>query len=272
MVVHFPFVFHDAQEQGNFQALAAVVRPTLLANQTVNVPSDFATLDLALAYAASIDLGGIFTLTIQLAAGTYNASPVFQVPVCTGQGLPRNLLIQGDTTTPANVVLHGATNFAGIVECSTGAKCRIQGVRLTGPANAFGLRARNGGYIEYTSCDFNSGLFSGLESENGGTTACVGSCSFSASAVAAVYASNGGYAFQVGSTVVTAGTPAWTAGYAFADGLGFLQVNGATFSGTGATGPRFASQRNSVIDVAGAGLTYLPGNAAGTTATGGLYS
>jgi hypothetical protein len=47
-------------------------------------------------------------------------------------------------------------------------------------------------------------------------------------------------------------------------------INGNTFSGA-ATGVRYDSQSNSVIFTGGGGPTALPGDAAGTTATGGQY-
>jgi hypothetical protein len=49
-----------------------------------------------------------------------------------------------------------------------------------------------------------------------------------------------------------------------------MSLDGNTFSGA-ATGARYRSEQNSVIVVAGAGETYLPGNAAGSVVTGGLY-
>jgi hypothetical protein len=47
-------------------------------------------------------------------------------------------------------------------------------------------------------------------------------------------------------------------------------VNGITFTGA-ATGQRYDIRENSVCNVAGGGATYLPGDVAGATATGGQY-
>jgi hypothetical protein len=47
-----------------------------------------------------------------------------------------------------------------------------------------------------------------------------------------------------------------------------MLFNGSTFSGS-ATGKRYDVSTNAVIQTAGAGGNLLPGNSAGTTATGG---
>jgi hypothetical protein len=44
-----------------------------------------------------------------------------------------------------------------------------------------------------------------------------------------------------------------------------------TFTGA-ATGKRYDVTENGVISTAGGGANYFPGNAAGTTATGGQYN
>ena len=49
-----------------------------------------------------------------------------------------------------------------------------------------------------------------------------------------------------------------------------IRIGHNTFSGS-ATGKRFEATVNGVIYSSGAGASYLPGNAAGTTATGGQY-
>jgi hypothetical protein len=45
----------------------------------------------------------------------------------------------------------------------------------------------------------------------------------------------------------------------------------ATFTGS-ATGLRYHVEENSVIETNAAGATFFPGNAAGTTTTGGQYN
>lgn len=71
-----------------------------------------------------------------------------------------------------------------------------------------------------------------------------------------------------GVTITLTGTPAFGA-YANPARFGFISYFSNTFSGS-ATGQRYSATGNSVI-FANAVTTYLPGNAAGTTSTGGQY-
>jgi hypothetical protein len=264
----------DASKLAAAAAAAAVqYRPKLSANTTVNVPSQHATLEAALAYATTIDFNN-FTLTIQLAAGTYTpVSNVFTVPATVGQSTARNLLVRGDPTTPANVVISGTTAFNGLFEVGPGARVRIQGMKFVGGGNTFGIHGNGGGYYEYLDCEFSTGFYAAVASESAATSACFGAITISGNMVGPVFATNGGFAFQIGSTVTIGAGLTWGAGYAFADAGAFIRIAGGTsFPGSSPTGPRFTSQRNSVIDVSGAGATYLPGSTAGVTATGGLYS
>lgn len=66
--------------------------------------------------------------------------------------------------------------------------------------------------------------------------------------------------------ITTANTPNYTQAYVVGAATGYTRVTSA-FSGTGATGKRFARSQNAIIEVPSASLTYLPGDVAGT---GGL--
>ena len=79
---------------------------------------------------------------------------------------------------------------------------------------------------------------------------------------------------QSGVTVTLSGTPGFgssgTSGFASVRGPSLYQPSGVTFSGS-ATGRRYYVDLNGVIS-AGAGATFLPGNADGASATGGQYA
>lgn len=85
-----------------------------------------------------------------------------------------------------------------------------------------------------------------------------------------LFASHGGYIECNGKTVTLTGTPAFTAFAAAVDRSG-LGVPGNTYTGA-ATGSRYSVTENSVIATGGGGANYFPGNAAGSTATGGQYT
>jgi hypothetical protein len=78
--------------------------------------------------------------------------------------------------------------------------------------------------------------------------------------------------YGAGITVTITGTPAFTGTIFAATGQSQMSIFSVTWSGS-ATGTRYTSDQNSVINVYGAGITHLPGNAAaGTpTASGGQY-
>jgi hypothetical protein len=78
---------------------------------------------------------------------------------------------------------------------------------------------------------------------------------------------------EQGSIVVTScaytltGTPNISGAFAWANRMSLINCAGNTYSGS-ATGKRYNIQNNSICY----SLTTLPGNVAGTTATGGIYS
>jgi len=46
---------------------------------------------------------------------------------------------------------------------------------------------------------------------------------------------------------------------------------GASFAGTGAVGARYSATLNGVINMLFGGSTFIPGDSAGSTGTGGQY-
>ena len=72
-----------------------------------------------------------------------------------------------------------------------------------------------------------------------------------------------------GRTITLTGTPAFSSNFATAL-FGYMNVSTCTFSGS-ATGVRYSATLNGIINTGGGGATYLPGNSAGSFATGGQY-
>lgn len=73
-----------------------------------------------------------------------------------------------------------------------------------------------------------------------------------------------------GITVTLSGTPAFSTAFAQANGLSQINAGGVTFSGS-ATGVRYISQSNSIVNSSSGGTNYFPGSTAGATNTGGIY-
>lgn len=81
---------------------------------------------------------------------------------------------------------------------------------------------------------------------------------------------NASVAYGAAATPITvSGTPAINI-FAVAQIGGILDASATTYSGA-ATGTRYLAQLNGVIWTNGGGATFFPGNAGGSTATGGVY-
>jgi hypothetical protein len=74
----------------------------------------------------------------------------------------------------------------------------------------------------------------------------------------------------VSNTITLTGTPAFAHAFAFARYNGVMLVENNTFVGS-AAGPRFLANTGGGIFTGGAGVNYLPGNAAGTVTDPGWY-
>jgi hypothetical protein len=257
-------------------------REVLTANRTYYVRTDgsdsndgsadsaggaFLTLQKALDVVATIDFNG-YIVTIQLGDGTYSNTTT-AVPVTVGQASASKLIIQGNASTPANVVLDNPTAWSGAINVATGARVRVKDLKITGGTNAYGLAAKKGGELEYTGVNFGAVGRTHLYAASGGIVTQSGAYTISGGSDIHFMAENGGHIFAQSSTITVSGTPAFASGFAYASGLGTI-VSQAAFSGS-ATGKRYDATANALIQTYGGGASYFPGNSAGTTATGGLY-
>lgn len=227
----------------------------------------FLTLSKALSVIATIDFNG-YTVTIQLGDGTYSSTTV-SVPVTVGQATASKLVIQGNATTPANVVLSHTSGWTGAITAGAGTRVLVKNLKLTGNTNTYGLVATAGGYLEYSNIDFGSGGLAHMTATDGGLIRQVGAYAISGGSGIHFYAQLDGKIFAQSLTITLSGTPAFSNAFALASGLGVI-VSQSTFSGS-ATGKRYDATSNALIQTYGAGANYFPGNSAGTTATGGLY-
>lgn len=89
---------------------------------------------------------------------------------------------------------------------------------------------------------------------------------FSGSIAVAVEALSKAY-LQIDDPTCT-GTPAYSTAFASAEDATIVASGTVTGS---ATGSRYSATKNGIIDTAGGGASYLPGNSAGSTATQGQY-
>lgn len=258
----------------------ATRRERLSANRTYYVRSDgsdvntglantasgaFQTIARALAVAEGLDLNG-FTVTIQLANGTYT-TPI----VAAGFAGAGTIAILGDETTPANVTI-STTSAVGFMARNIHGRYWLRGLRLQTTTSGECIEARGPRVrIEFQNCAFHTCASHHITIIDGAVIEASGNYSITGNAITHVNLVAGAVCFIQSRTVTLTGTPAFSTAFAQVQRAAVLNINGNTFSGS-ATGTRHSCTLNGVIFTGGAGGSYLPGNAAGSEATGGQFA
>jgi len=257
------------------------VREILVYNRTYYVRTDgndsntglvdsaggaFLTLQHAYDVATGLDMAG-YTVTIQIKDGTYTGGLVIDKPWVGG-----SLIIQGNSGTPANVLVSTSGNC---VQCNIAipGSFTLKDMKLTSSASSciehFGV-----GVFSFTNIDFGSAASGYHISSNtaGGNVRATGNYAITGGAALHWACIGGGTIECKNITITITGTPAFSYKFAIAtQGLGNIRCEGNTFSGS-ATGTRYLAEANGVIYTNGGGANYLPGDSAGSTATGGQYT
>ena len=243
--------------------------------------SPFKTIQAAVnAIYAKYDLNST-TATVNLADGTY--APASGLPLISvsgsPSGTPTNGLPQisfiGNNANPQAVVLNATS--ANCIQAAEGAFISVSGVSISasgtgaGFQSGIGLHAVNGGFI----------LINGAVGFRTCGSWQVRSSTSSSIAFGSPYTISGGapahYLVDHAASIIMTtsctvqNTPSFSNAFAVAGTGGQLEFSGASFAGS-ATGTRYAVSNNAVITGTGGNQTFLPGNAAGTTALGGIYS
>lgn len=254
------------------------VRETLSANRTYFVsPSGsdsnngltagapLATINAAIAKCFKIDDGG-FTLTIQLADGTYSGSVTLNLsrPIVGGG----RLVITGNATTPGNVVIQGTYPVCNV---SGGAKLLLSNVRLQSTSNGSLLQAAESADVHLSGVEWGACQRYHIEASSQAIVTLVGNDTIVASDTPLAHISLGTRATLLATnrTTTLTGSPTFT---------DFILVSGAdyavwnhTFSGT-ASGRRHSVKLNGTVNTYGKGVNHFPGSVAGVTETGGQYA
>lgn len=227
----------------------------------------FLTLQKAIDTVAALDIG-IHAVTIQLADGTYPGAVVLKN--IAGFATPGNCVIQGNAATPGNVVISAASTDA-ISANGLFTVWDIKDLKVTTTTSGHGIASRGGATVRFGNVNFGACASAQLFVDSGASLVCRSSYAISGGATYHWQAVNGGSIIaSAGFTVTLSGTPAFSEVFAYVGLLALVNCYGNTFSGA-ATGARYNVFANSAIFTNGAGATYLPGNVAGTTATGGIY-
>ncbi|MFZ0271007.1 MAG: hypothetical protein WAL34_04070 [Acidobacteriaceae bacterium] len=260
------------------------VRTVLTANTTFYVSTSgndstgsgtsgapWATIQHAFNYIANdIDLAG-YTATVQLADGTYAAAQVSQPWVGGG---PANVILQGNSVTPSNTVItSNSTNSLQAVNTGVGFTYQDLELANTLAGSSCAFAAYGGQLIQGPNVVFGAAATCHISIGWNGIFYLAGSYTIAGGAATHLQCySNGTIFVGPGITVTLLGTPAFSGAFASVNtGSVFFQTPVASFSGS-ATGARYSVGLNGVIMTQGSGVNYLPGNGAGTTATGGQYA
>lgn len=257
-------------------------REMLAANRTYYVRTDgsdsntglantsggaFLTIQKAVDTVAGLDLG-IYDATIKVAAGTYTAATELKSLIGAGR-----CIIEGDTTTPSNIVVNttGVMNFYS-VEGTTG-RYLIQGFQLQTTTSGTCINLEGAGMaVEVAAVIFGAASGIHIAADKLATVRLRSNYTIAGGAQAHVWANRGGVIHYSNSpTITVSGTPAFSVAFARAENNGVLHRASGTFSGD-ATGTRYAAALGGVINVNGGGGSVFPGNAGGSTATGGQYA
>lgn len=241
-------------------------------NNGLSSGTAFATIARAAVVAATnYEVNG-WAITIQVAAGTYT-STIIRGPILGAVLGPGALIING--ASAATVTIDGGALPA--IFAFFGAALTVQNMTLTTTTlNAPSISSSAGAYVLVgTGMVFATAGGADMSAADGGKIVIGANYSVTGSATAHFSAIGGNIsvASGVSPTITLSGTPAFSVGFAQASGLGSLAIpsTSVTFTGS-ATGLRYTSILNSLINTAGAAVTFFPGSITGTTATGGLYA
>ncbi|WP_336802516.1 DUF1565 domain-containing protein [Kaistia sp. MMO-174] len=230
------------------------------ANDGLTSGAPFLTIQAAIAAALKLDTS-VYTVIIQLADGTYTAGGIMRAPLI-GSG---RLRIQGNNATPGNVIVTADACFA-----SEGGRLEIRDLEMRATSAGNCLAASNSGTLWFRNVRFGAsagGAHMNVSSDGKvlaeGAYSIVGAAAYHAVAY-------GGLINCQSQAITLAGTPAFSSAFALSSLLSTVVFGGCTFTGS-ATGKRYQGETNSLITVWGGGSSFLPGNSAGTSATGAQY-
>lgn len=271
----YPFVYDGSHWQltGSSTRFALSANTTFFVATTGNdsnpgtVGSPWLTIQHAINFLqSSVDLNG-FNVTISVGTGTYTGAIAVTGPFFGGS----QVTLQGDTTTPSNVIISTTSNSC--ISLVQGAILNIAGFKLQTTTSGDCLRAGYNsvatlsGKMEFAACagfhmhTFNNGVISANQNYT-----------ISGSALGHVKSEATSTIENDASTTTTlTGTPAFSVAFAVATANASVLFQSNTFSGS-ATGSRYNASLNGVVSTNTGNTSFLPGNAAGTTATGGQYS
>lgn len=224
-----------------------------------NAGGAFLTIQKAVDVASAFDLNG-YTVTIQVADGTYNGA--VNLKTFLGAG---SIVIQGNTTTPANVVVSTTSSTAFNVQNILGLYV-IKALKIATTTSGDCVRV-NGSFtkVHLDQVEFGACAGAHLRCLLGGNAAFLSGYAVSGGALNHLSAEDGGMIYADGVTVTYSNAPAFSAADFAAYRGGIIRAASMTFAnGATVTGKRYDVSSQGVIFTNGGGASYIPGNVAGT--------
>lgn len=233
-------------------------------NDGLTAGTPFATLQKAINVVAALDIA-TFNVSIQVANGTYTAGFVVSSR-WVGSG---SVFIIGNVATPASVLLSTTSAHCCVVQ--KGGDLNISGIEFRTTTTGHGVHALDGGQITLSNCRFGAIATHQMYARGAGSR--ITATSYTISGGATIHSNSDlhGVVIVNTTTVTLSGTPAFATRFVNCSTQSYQDWIAVTFAGTGATGQRYFASTNGIIQTAGGGATYLPGDAAGAVATQGQY-
>jgi hypothetical protein len=211
-----------------------------------------------------------FTITISIAAGTYNES--VQTPSYAGS----TVIYSG--AGPASTILNSPASYtSGIYALVVASPSPVQVLNMRIQGGTAGLVSENGGANVYVNnVTFNGNWLVGQAVWCTGGFISVGNITISSSMNCVFNAEQGGtISFAIGSSVTFSTPISISTGVAFTSIGGNITVNiGAVpifINPSYVSGPKYLAQGNGVIYAQSQGYSFFPGSSAGSLQTGGQY-
>jgi hypothetical protein len=218
----------------------------------------------------TLDFAG-FTVTIQMADGTYTSGILFTAWVGGGA-----VVLNGNSSTPANVVVsvtggHAVASSGALPGTVTLTNFKVQ-TATTGSGIS---HAAAGLMVVSTGMVFGACAIVHIAAVNAGSQININAnYTINGSAQYHYYAAVSGATITAGSIAVTmSGTLAFSVAFVFAQSGGAVSIVSSTWTGGTITGTRYTVVANGSIftGTAGTSITYFPGDAAGSVIAGGQY-
>lgn len=200
-------------------------------------------------------------VTVQVADGTYTGAVAMKPFISAG-----SVTIQGNNATPSNVII--STTSATAVANSTQCAILVKDMKIQTTTGGYCVAAQNGAVLSFSNIVFGAAAWGHIYIDTCGIVNINGNYSIVGGAPYHIQMLTNGVISCYSRTVTLTGTPYFSTAYLGITTGAAAYYASNTYSGS-ATGKRYDITMNGVATTAGA---TLPGNSAGTTATGGQYA